>query len=220
MENTSKFFILLLILMLLTGTYAAADTNQNIQLAGGLTVRLSDEWNTVESNDTRQEDGSFQTVVSMDGENLCEIAFTDAAYTEPEYETEVLDWFKDNVASMFPKGTRFTVKDVATGRTFEAVSFSGRNHMDSEPCTAEDSATIKDIYGGVYSWDFRPILIRFEGHVYAASMNGKPHAKSDMEGNGFDGHFCIHFKNSWLHEEWMVSDKHQVMIQKAAQASW
>ena len=40
-----------------------------------------------------------------------------------KYKTEVLDWYKDNVSRVIPKNARFTVKDIATGRTPIDVAF-------------------------------------------------------------------------------------------------
>lgn len=93
----------------------------------------------------------------------------------------------------------FTIKGVKTGKTFEAVRWSGYNHLDAEPRTSEDTATMKAIYGGSWSWSRRAILILYNGHVYAASMNGMPHGTSTIN-NDFSGHFCIHFLNSRTHE--------------------
>ena len=31
-------------------------------------------------------------------------------------------------------------------------------------------------------------------------MNGMPHGTTTISSNNFDGHFCIHFKNSKTHE--------------------
>ncbi|MBR6571821.1 MAG: peptidoglycan-binding protein, partial [Clostridia bacterium] len=87
----------------------------------------------------------------------------DAAGTK--YETEVLDWYDDNVTRVIPKGARFTVKDIGSGKTFEMVRWSGGDHMDAEPRSASDTATIKSIYGGSFSWRRRPILIKYNGHV-------------------------------------------------------
>lgn len=137
-----------------------------------------------------------------------------------ETKTEVLDWFDDNVARVIPKNARFTVKDVKTGRTFEAVRWSGGNHMDAEPRTAEDTAIFKSIYGGAWSWRRRPILIQYNGHVYAASMNGMPHGNSTIRSNDFDGVFCIHFKNSKTHGSDKVDPDHQLAITSASRATW
>lgn len=135
------------------------------------------------------------------------------------YKTEVLDWYKDNVSSVIPKNAHFVIKDVKTGKTFNAVRWSGGDHMDTEPVSAEDTATLKSIYGGSFSWKRRAILIKYNGHVYAASMNGMPHGTTTIS-NNFDGHFCIHFKNSKTHGTDKVDSEHQNCVNKAANATW
>ena len=142
-----------------------------------------------------------------------------AGSSSASYKTEVLDWYKDNVSRVIPKGARFTVKDVSTGRTFEMVRWSGGDHMDAEPRTDKDAATIKAIYGGSYSWRRRAILIKYDGHVYAASMNGMPHGTTTIN-NDFDGHLCIHFKNSKTHESDVVDPDHQNAVDKASKYTW
>lgn len=136
------------------------------------------------------------------------------------YETEVLDWFEDEVTKVIPKNARFTIKDVKTSKTFEVVRWSGYNHIDAEPRTAEDTATMKSIYGGEWSWSRRAILILYNGHVYAASMNGMPHGTTTISSNNFDGHFCIHFKNSKTHESDKVDPDHQAAVTTASKATW
>jgi len=136
------------------------------------------------------------------------------------YVTETPDWFKDNMSSVIPKNARFTVKDVKTGKTFEVVRWSGVNHLDAEPRTAEDTAVMKEIYGGSWSWRRRAILVMYNGHVYAASMNGMPHGTSTISGNNFDGHFCIHFKNSRTHATDRVDEDHQNAVEQASKATW
>lgn len=136
------------------------------------------------------------------------------------YKTETLDWFKDDVTHVIPKNARFTIKDVATGRTFEAVRWSGSNHIDAEPRTASDTKAMKAIYGGSWSWRRRAILIMYNGHVYAASMNGMPHGTATIGGNNFNGHFCIHFKNSKTHETKRIDSEHQNAVDRASKATW
>ena len=131
----------------------------------------------------------------------------------------MLDWFADNVSSVIPKKAKFVIKDVRTGKTFNAVRWSGVNHLDAEPATAEDTAIMKKIYGGAWSWNRRPILILYRGHVYAASMNGMPHGTTTID-NDFDGHFCIHFKNSKTHGTKVVDAEHQKCVTVAGKASW
>ena len=140
--------------------------------------------------------------------------------SDKKYKTEVLDWFADDVTKVIPKKAKFTVKDVRSGRTFTAIRWSGANHLDAEPATAEDTATLKKIYGGAWSWNRRAILILYRGHVYAASMNGMPHGTSTIESNDFEGHFCIHFKNSKTHGTEKVDDGHQAAVTSASKATW
>jgi hypothetical protein len=132
----------------------------------------------------------------------------------------VLDWFADDVSSLIPKKAVVTIKDVRTGKTFKGKRWSGVNHMDTEPLTAEDTAIMKSIYGGSWSWNRRPILILYKNHVYAASMNGMPHGTTTISNNNFDGHFCIHFKNSRTHGTNKVDAAHQKAVAIAAKASW
>ena len=106
------------------------------------------------------------------------------------------------------------------GKTFEVVRWSGYNHIDAAPRTAEDTATMKSIYGGEWSWNRRAILILYNGHVYAASMNGMPHGTTTISSNDFDGHFCIHFKNSKTHESDKVDPDHQAAVTTASKATW
>ena len=143
-----------------------------------------------------------------------------ASSSSKTYKTEVLDWFADNVSSVIPKNAKFTVKDVKTGKTFQCVRWSGVNHLDAEPRTADDTATMKSIYGGAWSWNRRAILVLYNGHVYAASMNGMPHGTTTISGNNFDGHFCIHFKSSKTHGTQKVDDDHQKAVTVASRATW
>lgn len=138
---------------------------------------------------------------------------------EKSYKTLTLDWFADNVSTVIPKGAKFVIKDVRTGKTFDAVRWSGVNHLDAEPATSEDTADLKTIYGGAWSWDRRPILILYKDKVYAASMNGMPHGTATID-NDFGGHFCIHFVNSKTHDTKVVDPDHQAAIAAASKATW
>lgn len=133
--------------------------------------------------------------------------------------TESLDWFK-NGSSAIPKGAVITVKDVATGKTFRLKRWSGSNHADCEPVTAEDTAILKSIYGGSWSWRRRAILVSYNGHVYAASMNGMPHGDDTISSNNFDGHICLHFTGSKTHGSKKVDSDHQNAVKQALKASW
>lgn len=135
------------------------------------------------------------------------------------YTTERLDWFNGG-SSVFTGNCVYTIKDVNTGKTFQARRRFGTNHLDSEPLTASDTAIMKSIYGGEWSWNRRAILVLYNGHVYAASMNGMPHGTYGITNNNFDGHFCIHFYKSRTHGTNNVDDAHQKCVSRAMNATW
>jgi uncharacterized protein YgiM (DUF1202 family) len=132
--------------------------------------------------------------------------------------TERLNWFNGG-SSKIPKGATFKVKDIKTGKTFTCKRWSGANHLDAEPKTKSDAKVMKSIYGH-WSWKRRAILVRYNGHVYAASMNGMPHGTSTISSNNFDGHFCIHFYKSKTHGTHKVDNMHQNCVATAMKHSW
>lgn len=139
-----------------------------------------------------------------------------ANYTIP---TEKLDWFNGG-STIIPKGAIFTVKDIYSGKTFSAKRWSGYNHVDAEPLNADSTAAFKDAVGGSWSWARRPVLIKYNGHVYAASINSMPHGDDTISGNNYEGHFCIHFYKSKTHETNRIDNVHQNAVQRAMNASW
>ncbi|NLX83167.1 MAG: SH3 domain-containing protein [Clostridiales bacterium] len=139
-----------------------------------------------------------------------------ANYTIP---TNKVDWFKGG-KNVIPQWSSFVVKDVATGLTFSVRRWSGYNHMDVEPLTKSDAATLKKIAGGSYSWARRAILIKYNGKVYAASMNTMPHGEQSIRNNEYPGHFCIHFPNSKTHGTNRVDSSHQSAVRRASGSDW
>ena len=132
--------------------------------------------------------------------------------------TERLDWFNGG-SKKIPKGATFKVKDIKTGKVFTVRRWSGYNHIDAEPLTASDTKIMKSIFGH-WTWRRRAVLVKYNGHVYAASMNGMPHGTSTISGNNFDGHFCIHFYGSKTHGSGKVDDMHQQCVREAMKHSW
>ena len=132
--------------------------------------------------------------------------------------TEMLSWFhggKDQI----PRGQTFTVKDCLTGKSFQCKRWAGSNHLDAEPLTKKDTSTVKDIYGS-WSWNRRAILVKYNGKVYAASMNGMPHGTSTISDNDFSGHFCTHFYGSKTHGTKKVDSAHQKCVAVALDYAW
>lgn len=134
------------------------------------------------------------------------------------YSTERLNWFNGG-SKKIPKGATFQVKDCKTGRIFTCRRWSGASHLDAEPLTASDTKILKKIFGG-WSWRRRPVLVKYNGHVYAGSMNGMPHGTQTIKGNNFNGHFCIHFYGSKTHGSKRVDKTHQDCVAAAMKYTW
>lgn len=125
---------------------------------------------------------------------------------------EVLEW--DRVNKLLPKGATFKVIDLETGFYFQVQRRAGNKHADVQPLTRDDTAVLKHLYNGKWSWNRRAILIPVKGRMIAGSMHGMPHGAGALE-NGFPGHFCIHFLGSSTHRSRNIDPSHQYMILKA-----
>jgi len=127
------------------------------------------------------------------------------------------------------------VIDYQTGKQFKVIRTGGYNHADVETATAKDTAILKQIYGGSFSWTRRPVIVVINGQRIAASMAGMPHAGRDdkpfrvnvsgrsggygygvnydgVKGNNMDGHFDIHFLGSKTHGTNRVDSQHQAAL--------
>jgi hypothetical protein len=125
---------------------------------------------------------------------------------------EILEWSK--VSKLLPKGSTFKVVDLETGFYFRVQRRAGNQHADVQPLTHDDTAVLKHLYNGKWSWNRRAVLIPVNGRMIAGSMHGMPHGAGALE-NGFPGHFCIHFSGSSTHRSRNIDPSHQLMILKA-----
>ena len=140
-----------------------------------------------------------------------------ATFTQLKGSVILLDWFEGG-EEWLHKGAKFTVTDVRTGLSFRARRFGGWYHADVEPITAEDTAIMKRIAGGTWSWNRRPIWVTYDGKTVAASMHCMPHMANPTRSNNFDGHFCIHLKGSKVHENSKECPRHQACVTEAYRA--
>ena len=104
----------------------------------------------------------------------------------------------NQVDRLFPVGTVALVSPVGTALTFRVWRRGGWAHADVEPLKTQDTEAIKQVYGQ-WSWTRVPIVVQIGSQRIAASMNGMPHGQQAITGNGFPGHFCIHFSGSTTH---------------------
>lgn len=128
-----------------------------------------------------------------------------------------MDWWTSDIQKIFAKGVTAIITDVETGISWREKRFAGKNHADIQPCTKADTAKLKKVYGGEWSWKRRAVFVTINGVNYAASIHGMPHGGSNLN-NNFPGHHCCHFTNSRTHGTNRVDENHQKMIKKAANA--
>ncbi len=151
---------------------------------------------------------------------------------------ELLNWFTE-AQYVVPINTDFTIVDLTTGKSFNARRTVGSGHADCEPLTANDTAIMKEIWGGSFNWNKRSVLVKCKGRTIAASAAGMLHAgnegaaggewtswRSDdygagtnydyIKGNNAHGHFDLHFYKSVGHSSGVENATHQANILKSA----
>lgn len=156
----------------------------------------------------------------------------------PDGYGELLEWFSE-AQYVIPIGTDFKIVDLQTGKSFNARRTVGSGHADCEPLTAQDTATMKEIWGGSFNWNKRSVLVVCNGRTIAASAAGMLHAgnegaaggswtswRSDdygagtnydyVKGNDAHGHFDLHFYKSIGHSSGVENATHQANVLKSA----
>lgn len=121
----------------------------------------------------------------------------------------------EEVNEILPRYSKFTVVDLETGLKFRVQRRAGSNHADVQPLTSKDTAIMKEIYNGKWSWKRRAIIVVSDVGKIAASMHGMPHGGGALK-NNFPGHFCIHFYGSTTHRTNFMDLSHKLMIMKSA----
>lgn len=162
---------------------------------------------------------SFQAVNSLDADGIVGPATRkklDSSSAKKRPEVIEMDWYKSDVSDLvYKRGGTAKIIDCRTGTVINIRRVGGSNHMDVEPLNSEDTAKLKKIYGGSWSWHRRPVILIADGKYIAASINGMPHGAEISTSNGFDGQFCLHTTNSKTHETDRVDSAHQDCIEEA-----
>lgn len=125
-----------------------------------------------------------------------------------------MNWF-DGGSSVLKKGHYGYIYDIDTGLTVHIKRMGGSNHADCEPATKTDTAKLKKIAGGSFSWDSQAVILYADGKFVACAINTKPHGDQTITNNGYDGQFCLHMSGSKTHESDSVNEEHQKAINKA-----
>ncbi len=135
----------------------------------------------------------FQKKAGIDITGVADAATLEVLYSDKDIHSIAQDrgvnnsvmmssWW-DTVQFEFAKGDVATIYDIRTRKSFQVQRYSGHNHADCEPLTAEDTAIMRSIYGN-WSWDRRAIWVTVHGTTYAASMIGMPHASDEARIGG------------------------------------
>jgi len=128
---------------------------------------------------------------------------------------ELLDWWTE-AQYLWPMGKKATIIDFYTKKSWQVIRSYGAFHADVEPLTAADAAVMKQVWGGKWSWDVRPVLVVVDGRKIAASASAMPHDIQDIKNNNFNGHFDVHFLNSRRHKDYEIDQAHQNAVYIAA----
>ena len=156
----------------------------------------------------------------------------------PQGYGELLEWFTE-AQYVIPINTDFKIVDLESGKSFNARRTIGSGHADCEPLTANDTAIMKEIWGGNLNWNKRSVLVKLGGRTIAASAAGMMHAGNDgakggewtswrsdnygagtnydyIKGNDAHGHFDLHFYKSIGHSSGTENATHQKNVLKSA----
>ena len=134
-------------------------------------------------------------------------------------EIKLLHWFNE-VKPLLSNGDHLTVYDPETTISFQLQLLSPGRHADCEPQTANDTALLREIYGGVTTWDPKFVFVLLPNGVWSgATLHDTPHETNTIKDNNFDGHMCVHFLRDM--SEVSVNDpKYGVTHQNALRAAW
>ena len=153
----------------------------------------------------------FLTPATPEVMEIIETASASVSYTG---NAEMIPW--SQMTNILPQNTPFTVVDVRTGISWQMKSFSHGNHADVFTVTQNDTNAMLRAFGGSWTWTPRPILVQTGGRTVVASMSGMPHAGGQRNGNGMNGHVCIHFYGSRTHNGNRSHEaEHQNAVQEA-----
>ncbi len=135
---------------------------------------------------------------------------------KPSWKSKVvkLDWYKTG-KNVLKRGGYAYLYDITTGIKLRIKRMGGTNHADVEPATKADTAKLKKIAGGKFSWVCHAVILMANNQYVACSVNTMPHGQQTINNNGYDGQFCLHMVNSKTHGSGKVNPNHQACINKA-----
>lgn len=125
-----------------------------------------------------------------------------------------MNWFKGG-SNVLRKGHYGTIYDIDTGISLRIKRMGGHYHADVEPATAADTAKLKRVAGGHFSWGSEAVILKANGKYVACAVNTKPHGDQTIYNNNYDGQFCLHMTGSKTHASSKENEHHQSSIDRA-----
>ena len=125
-----------------------------------------------------------------------------------------LDWNKQG-KDVMKRGSYGYLYDIKKGIKLRIKRMGGTKHADVEPATAADTAKLKKIAGGKFSWVCHPMILQAGGQYVACSINTMPHGDQTITNNNYNGQFCLHMVNSRTHGTNKINPEHQKCIRQA-----
>ena len=106
---------------------------------------------------------------------------------------QLLHWFND-IKPVLSNGQHLLVFDPSTGLSWTLRILSRGRHCDAEPLTAKDTHTMVKAFGGVNTWNQKPVYVQLpDGSWTLGSTHDMPHQSGSVKNNDFNGHLCVHF---------------------------
>lgn len=106
---------------------------------------------------------------------------------------KLLHWFND-VKPSLRTGQQLLIVDPQSGISWTLKLYSLGRHADAEPLTAQDTANMKQAFGGKNTWNQKAVYVRLPSGVWTiGSTHDMPHMSGSISDNNFNGHLCVHF---------------------------
>jgi len=125
------------------------------------------------------------------------IPIGDRANGQQKQTGDLVKW--SDVKGQLSVGQSYALTDFNTGAAFNMTYAGGDQHAEMECTDANDTAAMKTVFGGVFNYSKRPMLITVGGRLIACSLQGAPHGEDSVARNDMTGHACLYFDGSKSH---------------------
>ena len=192
----------------------ATRSSKSVKLKKGLTVNVtgvSGSWARIKLNGrTGYIPKKYLSVTSKSKSS------SNSKKSSKSWKSKVvkMNWFKGG-SNVLKKGHYGTIYDIDTGISLRIKRMGGHYHADVEPATAADTAKLKRVAGGHFSWGSEAVILKASGKYVACGINTMPHGDQTIYNNHYDGQFCLHMSDSMTHASSKENRHHQSSIDRA-----